>query len=220
MSVRLPLFPLAVTLYPSTTVPLHIFEPRYRQLVADCLASDEPFGIIHPGQDREAPPRGSIGCAARIREHELLPDGRSNILVAGEARFIIDEYVQSTDPYLVALVQEFLDDPLDDGIVRTDELERLFHAYVTAIFSLHDTEPSAVALSREPAVLTFQVAAALDLDASFQVRLLASRSARERTDLLMTWLGPRITDAEERAQLHRAARGNGHSTRPYPAAQA
>jgi Lon protease-like protein len=219
MPVRLPLFPLTVVLYPSTTLPLHIFEPRYRQLVADCLANDTSFGILRPGLDREAPPLGTVGCAAAIRAHDLLPDGRSNVLVEGGKRFAVERYVEGSDPYLVATVEEFDDRAIENPPPDTTELEHLFEAYINAICVLQDAELPEVALSHEPGVLTFQIAASIDPDSSLQVRLLESRSVWERMELLTQWLLPHTADVKERARVHHLARGNGHSTRPYPPAR-
>ena len=216
----LPIFPLeAVTLLPGVLLPLHIFEPRYRQLVADCLANDTSFGILRPGGGREAPPPGTVGCAAAIRAHDLLPDGRSNILVEGGKRFVVERCVEGSDPYLVATVERFDDRAVDGPPPDTTELEHLFRGYINAICALQDAELPEIALSPEPGVLTFQIAANIDPDASLQGLLLESRSAWERIELLTQWLLPQTADVRERALVHHLARGNGHSTRPCPPAR-
>src|SRR4051794_38929670 len=72
---RLALFPLPVVLFPGTTMPLHIFEPRYRELIADCRRTGGGFGLIlTTGGDERALPAGHVGCAAELREVETLPD--------------------------------------------------------------------------------------------------------------------------------------------------
>ena len=63
--MRLPVFPLSVVLFPGTPMPLHIFEPRYRQMLDDCLAGDRRFGITPPGRAGEAPDPGMVGCIGR-----------------------------------------------------------------------------------------------------------------------------------------------------------
>ena len=95
--MRLPVFPLAVVLFPGTPLPLHIFEPRYRRMLADCLAGDRRFGITPPGQAGEAPDPGMVGCIAEVRVNQQLPDGRSNIVVLGGERFVVSG-VCSTSP--------------------------------------------------------------------------------------------------------------------------
>jgi Lon protease-like protein len=64
MSLRLPLFPLGVVLFPGVLLPLHIFEPRYRRLIEDIVAGDRRFGLLLPGIGREAPPAGAVGTVA------------------------------------------------------------------------------------------------------------------------------------------------------------
>jgi len=87
----LPLFPLPLVLFPGTPLPLHIFEQRYRRLLADCLETDRRFGIIRlpDGMAELEIPPGTIGCIAEIVNAEPLPDGRSNIVVRGGERFAL-----------------------------------------------------------------------------------------------------------------------------------
>jgi Lon protease-like protein len=91
----LPLFPLAqVVLFPRTRVPLHVFEPRYRQMVAAILAADRRLGLVAvPPEQATAlagdPPLYSVGCVGAITEIERLADGRYNLVVSGSERFRI-----------------------------------------------------------------------------------------------------------------------------------
>ncbi|MEA2337376.1 MAG: uncharacterized protein QOE82_1383 [Thermoanaerobaculia bacterium] len=105
----LPLFPLPnLVFFPQTRLPLHVFEPRYRHLIADVTARDQRFGIVllRPGFEsdyHDAPPIYEVGTMARIEQTVALDDGRYNILVQGETRFrIIDEV--SREPYRTARV--------------------------------------------------------------------------------------------------------------------
>lgn len=105
----LPLFPLPnVVFFPRTRLPLHVFEPRYRQMVQDALEGDQRFGLIllRPGWESEyfgAPPVYSTGTLATIEHAVPLDDGRFNIVVRGDARFrILDEV--SAAPYRTARV--------------------------------------------------------------------------------------------------------------------
>jgi hypothetical protein len=105
----LPLFPLPnLVFFPQTRLPLHVFETRYRQLIADAIASDQRFGIVllRSGYETDyfgAPPVHACGTVAQIEQTVTLDDGRYNVLVRGESRFrIIDEV--SRDPYRVARV--------------------------------------------------------------------------------------------------------------------
>ena len=97
---RLPIFPLPLVLLPRAVQPLHIFEPRYRQLLADALAGTREFGIICRSPDvaeREIP-SGAAGCVAHIDSAQSLPDGRSNVLVSGTVRFTLDDFVEDPAP--------------------------------------------------------------------------------------------------------------------------
>lgn len=88
----LPLFPLDVVLLPQTHLPFHIFEPRYRAMLADALAGERLIGLHTLAPDDEPLPDGRpallpFGCAGEIVEHEPLPDGRSNIVLRGAFRY-------------------------------------------------------------------------------------------------------------------------------------
>src|SRR5258705_8709852 len=97
MSDLLPLFPLPnVVLFPNVFLPLHIFEPRYREMVADAVASDRMIGMVllRPGWDRNyegRPPIYPIGCSGVMTHVERLGDRRSNIVLRRPERFPIPE---------------------------------------------------------------------------------------------------------------------------------
>ncbi len=133
MSRRIPLFPLIeVVLLPGTLLPLHIFEPRYRSMVADALEGDRTIGMtmLKPGSDPsgEAPAIHHIGTAGEIVESEALPDGRFNILLEARFRFrVLDE--AAPDPYRVARVEEVRTLPFPEA----EEGERII-ASATGLF--------------------------------------------------------------------------------------
>ncbi len=114
---RVRLFPLPnVVLLPETTVPLHVFEPRYRAMLADALDSDRLIGmqLLRPGEsDGEARPAlFSIGCAGEVVHHEPLDDGRSNILLRGAFRYRIEAEPPTDTPWRVADVTPIAIAPL------------------------------------------------------------------------------------------------------------
>src|SRR5436305_15210598 len=117
MARELPIFPLPIVLFPGAPQPLHIFEPRYRQLLVDCLAGDRRFGITYvpaepaPGSE-PLPHPGDVGCVALIQNTQGLPDGRSNILTVGERRFVLIDRVGSGRPYRRAPGAAFDDEPV------------------------------------------------------------------------------------------------------------
>jgi Lon protease-like protein len=210
MATRLPLFPLSVVLFPGTPLPLHIFEPRYRLMLADCLAGDRRFGITPPGVDDAAPEPGTIGCTAEVQVNQELPDGRSNIVVLGAERFVVKQVLEEGAPYHVAKVQPFDDEPgtaPDED--RTARLRQLFTSYSALIRELSDIEPEEAHLPEEPLPLSFHVAAGIDVDTGVKQRLLVERSTARRVDALLLVL-PALSTAVERALVvHRRAHGNG-----------
>ena len=109
LRVRIPVFPLpGVVLLPGTTLPLHIFEPRYRAMVADALEGDRTIGMamLKPGWERSdgPPPIFPVGGAGRIAEAERLSDGRYEIVLEGEFRYRVIEEAPPA-PYRVARVE-------------------------------------------------------------------------------------------------------------------
>ena len=121
-----------MALFPQVPLPLHIFEPRYRAMVADALAGDGVIGmaLLRPGWERDyygRPPVYDRGCAGRIEEHEALPDGRSNIVLRGLTRFrIVEEHAGK--PYRLASVS-----PLADSAGETGPVEAARRALMAAI---------------------------------------------------------------------------------------
>ena len=94
---ELPLFPLPIVLFPGVPLPLHIFEPRYRQMLIDVRKGNNFFGLSYFDSNSSAgelPPTDHVGCVAEISESQLLPDGRSNILTVGLVRYRVESYVE------------------------------------------------------------------------------------------------------------------------------
>ncbi len=210
MLPRLPIFPLPVVLFPGTTLPLHIFEPRYRSLLADCLAGDRRFGITPPGSAGNAPEPGTVGCLAEVRVNQELPDGRSNIIVLGGMRFVIARLVPDQAPYYVAAVETFDDDPdtapPDD---RATRLRELFLHYQTLLRRLNDLDSEEAELPADALDLSFHAAAGADCDAAIKQRLLAEHSTARRIEALLLLLPVLVSAAERALDIHRRAHSNG-----------
>jgi ATP-dependent Lon protease len=220
MSRELPIFPLPIVLFPGAPQPLHIFEPRYRQLLQDSLAADRRFGIAYvasdpaPGAD-PTPSPGDVGCVALIRSNQPLPDGRSNVLTVGERRFVLRRWIASAHPYRVADIEEFDDDPTDAAEVTglAADVREGFGRLARALGVLTEREDEEIELPSDPQLLSFQVAASLELDAPAKQALQALRSTSARLRQLATVLGPVAADAERRAAVRQRARGNGRGGR-------
>lgn len=213
--MQLPLFPLPVVLFPGALMPLHVFEPRYRALLADCVAGGHRFGILPPGEGDAPPAPGCIGSVARIRAVQPLTDGRSNIVVSGESRCALRRLVPGDTPYLVGEVAELEDLP-DVQVPAPDELaalRALGERYAAALASLNDVERDQD-FSGEAGPLSFQVAALLEWDLEAKQHFLGIRSATERVTRLLHAVPALLADLEQRALIHRRAAGNGTGRAP------
>jgi len=210
MPSRLPIFPIQAVLFPGTPLPLHIFEPRYKRMLSDCLAADRRFGITPLNDEPGGPEPGTVGCVAEVRVNQELPDGRSNIVVLGGSRFVLSRLLEESLPYLVALVQTFDDDPATEPSPEdTSTLRQLFIAYCAGLRQLNDAEPEEPTLADDARLLSFQVAGSLECDPGVKQRLLAERSTERRVQALIQLL-PVLTSAMERAiKVHQRAHTNG-----------
>jgi Lon protease-like protein len=215
---RLPLFPLPLVLFPGVGLPLHIFEPRYRQMLTDCLAGDSTFGVLlRPDgvAERDLPP-GHVGCVAHIEKSERLPDGRANLLVRGGDRFALRRFVESALPYHVAETASYEDtaDPSATLTTDADRVRALFARVGAAARSLADDTDELPVLPEDPAMLAFAIAALVDMSLPERQRLLMSRSALERLQQITGVLEPALESLEMRAMVHVRARSNGHGPHP------
>jgi Lon protease-like protein len=215
---RLPLFPLPLVLFPGVPLPLHIFEPRYRQLLADCLAADNEFGVIFRPDgvaERDLPP-GHVGCVAHIENSERLPDGRANILIRGADRFVLDYFVDSPLPYHVGETSPYVDaaEPIAELAPIADRVRVLFGRVGTAARALADDPDALPTLPDDPTMLAYAIASLIDMDPPSRQRLLASRSAADRLRQIESLLSPAVESLELRATVHDRAKSNGHGPHP------
>ena len=214
---ELPLFPLPLVLFPGVPLPLHVFEERYRRLLADVRASNNLFGLSYFASESAAddrPPAGHVGCATEVVEVHPLPDGRSNILTLGVVRYRVAEYVERGDPYLVARVEFFEDEDEDAQVVRrrTAEVTEMFMRIARAMRTANDERGALPDLPQDdPERLSFLVAAVVEMDAEAKQRLLEMRSTSERLRRLYALLAQAVSSYEARARTHELARGNGHA---------
>jgi ATP-dependent Lon protease len=182
---RIPLFPLNVVLLPGATLPLHIFEPRYRKMVRRCCDEKCEFGVLL------ALPKGivRVGCTAEVIEVvKRYNDGRMDIITIGRAPFRITELVNS-DAYANDELLEGDVDFLDDREHRTDsrtekELLRLYEVCHTLLF---DDYPRNLQ-NEAPEYLSFMVASTLPLDLMWKQQVLELRSEGDRQERLVGYL--------------------------------
>jgi uncharacterized protein len=149
MSEMLPLFPLGTVLYPGLLLPLHIFEDRYRQLVADLLANGEAprFGVVAIREGRETGVTGvsslyPVGCTAVLRQVQKYPDGRYDIVTVGAQRFRLLELDDSA-PYLRGEVELLPDDAGDpaQAALAAQAVRPAFSRYLRALAALAQHDP-------------------------------------------------------------------------------
>ena len=214
---HLAIFPLPLVLLPHEVLPLHIFEPKYRQMLQDAQLGRNLFGVsFFNGQDPfiEKPEAGSIGCVAEIRDVQTMPDLRSNILTAGVIRYRMLEYIDEGTPYLTAKVEFFEDDSEDDGLLQqlAGEVFELFERIAKAAFKLSGNRGNFPQIQRaDPEPMSFLVAAAFNLENELKYKMLKMTSTIERLESLMEILVPAAVKMEESADIHKAAQTNGHS---------
>lgn len=180
---RLPLFPLPLVLFPGAPLPLHVFEPRYRQMVAHCLEGDRRFGLVYHDPDRDGPftvEQGRVGCVAEIVQFQPIPDGRSLMITRGLERFLLDDGIESDSMYFEALVDDYPDhaDPGPEAALRGQRTLSLFGRVLERIAE----EPQPVPPIDEAQPVSFQIAQWIRIDPAWQQSLLEMRSELERLD--------------------------------------
>ncbi len=184
MSTRLRLFPLNAVLFPGAMLNLHVFEPRYKQMIGECLESGESFGVvlIRDGQEAGDPSVEpyEIGSVAEIVEVAQLPFGRYYLSTVGRQRFRIRRIV-SREPYLTVdadLLSE--DDRNDTELTRLhDEVRDAFLEYLELIVEFSGQQTS-VDLPGDAQTTSYIVGDALQVADNVKQRLLELESTRQR----------------------------------------
>ena len=187
--LRVPVFPLAgALLFPRSQLPLHIFEPRYRAMVRDALASDRLIAMIQPKEAGEPPALFEIGCIGRIGSCDELEDGRFNIVLEGLSRFRIAREAEVSTPYRQVdadrsgFVEES-DQAL--GIAQRAEVEREARRYADALGYLIEWE----SVSRlDDEMLVNGIAQIAPLDVGSKQALLEAPDLAARADLLVQFM--------------------------------
>jgi Lon protease-like protein len=196
-----PLFPLPIVLLPSEIVPLHIFEERYKAMVAHCLDEHSEFGIVWLADDglRE------IGCTAQIAEVlERAPDGRMNILVRGGEPFRLLE--RQEDLVYPAGTVELLEDGPGPAEAQDEAGEEARERYADLLEEITDERPDAGALS---ALSSYEMAASVEIEPAPKQDLLELRSEEERLKLLARLFKDGIARLERARKIADRARTNG-----------
>lgn len=204
------LFPLKLVLFPGAYVPLHIYEPRYRQLIQECIEQHRPFGINLYDKDNLQ----RIGCTADVhgivRQYE---DSRFDIIIRGRRRYILQSLDDSVKPYLLATVEYYDDYPgenLDFQLYR--DCAALFNEFVKRVYL--KPEELTLPVDRIPVIEgsmpSFFMAQKSGLRLLQKQVLLTFRRENDRLDVIRQHLAellPRLDRAEE---LERISRTDGY----------
>jgi Lon protease-like protein len=195
----LPLFPLEIVVFPSAPLPLHIFEPRYKEMIGECLAQDRPFGMVRARENALS----AIGCSARIvtviRKYE---DGRLDIAAEGTQRFEIIQVNQERS-FLQAEVAFFEDETSTVSKNAADAVIQL-HEQLFAVLG------QTVEIERDADFLSFHLAQDLPVDLDFKQTLLEMKSEAERIETLTEYYRATIPKIETSLRVRQRASGNGH----------
>jgi Lon protease-like protein len=182
-SIEIPLFPLNVVLFPGMVLPLHIFEPRYRQMIADCQRQELEFGVVLVQAEstfmREEP--YAIGTMAAIRDLDRLEDGRLNVIAIGTSRFrILSQHRKK--PYLSGLVEfyEDINEPLEDLLFVDKQARSLFTDYIDLLLKAANEKDVKADLPADPEALSYFIAYFLDLEREQQQHFLELTSTLQR----------------------------------------
>lgn len=180
---RIPLFPLHVVLFPGMLLPLHIFEPRYQEMIRRCLEGDRTFGVclIESGEEVGGPAETcAIGTTSEILTVTPLEEGRMNLLTVGQRRFkIIQTY--HTAPYLEADVLFLPEDPPDPRAVSlANAVREAASDLLTHLLHLQGDDEHEVQLPEDPLSLSYAIAAVLPAPLPLRQQLLELRDTAER----------------------------------------
>jgi Lon protease-like protein len=191
---RMPVFPLpGVVLFPHALLPLHIFEPRYRKMTKDVLATDKLMVIALQLQEEEQamlleglPPRfAEVASVGEVVMAQELPDGRYNIVLRGRARIRVDQELTSDEPYRLIAGTEVPDDPPRDPGELVDaeaSLRSLITGLADALPEGGELLKQVVAAQASPAELANVAAAALVSEAQRRQSLLETTDLLERIE--------------------------------------
>jgi Lon protease-like protein len=201
MSQLLPLFPLDVVLFPGTPLPLHIFEPRYKELIGECLNQKIPFGVVRAQEEGLA----EVGCTADILDvTKRYDDGRMDIVTAGRRRFELVELNEERS-YLQAEVMFFDDESSEAPKEKVDRAVELY-SELASVVGAEVEAPEA-----QGPLVSFQIAAPLPLDLDFKQTLLAMRSEDQRLVAIIEYFEALVPKMRRVMHVRQRAGGNGHA---------
>jgi Lon protease-like protein len=196
----LPLFPLDVVLLPGTPLPLHIFEPRYKEMIGECLANGTPFGVVRAVEEAVA----EIGCTAEIATvTRQYPDGRMDLVALGRKRFEVLQ-LNHERSFLRAEVVLIPDDSVASRPADSTRAAELHREILTLAGAVQDISGA------DPGELSFHLAGSLPLDLDFKQKLLGMRSESERLKALAAYFEGVLPGLRRASRARSKTGGNGH----------
>jgi Lon protease-like protein len=187
---------------PGAVLPLHIFEPRYKEMISECLETHRPFGIVRAKEGGVA----EIGCTAEIiTVTKKYDDGRMDIVTQGQERFEVLQVNQERS-FLQAEVLYLQDEP---GTPSGDEIDRAmkFHGEIMKLAGA--AAESAAEINKQQ--LSFHLAASLPLDLDLKQALLGMKSESERLRAVVAFFEALLPNMRRTVHARRKAGGNGHA---------
>ncbi|HKF21474.1 MAG TPA: LON peptidase substrate-binding domain-containing protein [Candidatus Angelobacter sp.] len=197
----LPIFPLDVVLFPGAPLPLHIFEPRYKELITECMTQKTPFGMVRARENALA----EVGCTAVILDvNKTYEDGRFDISTEGGQRFAV-RHLNQERSFLRAEVVFFEDEPSQVSKSENDTVIQL-HQQLFEVLGQH------IEVEKTYPSLSFQLANELPVDLDFKQSILEMKSEAERIETLIEYYRATIPKVEKTMRARDTASGNGHIT--------
>jgi len=197
----LPLFPLDLVLFPGTPLPLHIFEPRYREMITECLDQKMSFGVVRAKEEGVA----EIGCTAEIiTVARKYPDGRMDIVTEGRERFEVMQVNQERS-FLQAEVLYLQDAPDQASAEEIAQAVKL-QGEIFELAGSSSANSSEIAGSQ----LSFSLVGPMPLDLDFKQTLLGLKSEAERLQAVISYFEAILPNLRRTMRIRQKAGGNGH----------
>jgi Lon protease-like protein len=196
----LPLFPLDLVLFPGASLPLHVFEPRYREMISECLDQKKSFGVVRTKEEGVA----EIGCTAEIiAVTQKYSDGRMDIVTEGRDRFEVMQVNQERS-FLQAEVLYLQDDPDQASAEEIAQAIKL-QGEIIELAGATSATPSTL----ESAQLSFSMVGPMPLDLDFKQSLLVLKSEAARMQAVVSYFEAILPNLRRTVRVRQKAGGNG-----------
>ncbi|MGA8766230.1 MAG: LON peptidase substrate-binding domain-containing protein [Candidatus Acidiferrales bacterium] len=200
---RIPLFPLDVVLMPGAELPLHIFEPRYKLMIARCLEEKLQFGMILAANQSVA----GVGCTAEIvQKLRDYPDGPMDIMTKGREVFHLTELFDEKE-YYEGAVDYVQDDVPAHDVEQETQLRQIFEKCHAVLFG----RPWMDVAAEETGTLAYRMAALLPMELEKRQALLEMRSQHDRREFVLSWMERFLPKLVAVQRTRKLSGGNGHT---------